>query len=955
MGEICFMIFSFIKMEKEKKKRGEKIGTKIIPFDIILVLLYNVGICFLNVEAVVFVMYYFVLIPDRRAGRVRQPVAIKRVNDIPGRVRMRKTELTVSISPASTPCTLTPSSLRSFPKAFSPDEWISPLSEPNRSFDNDDLNIAIPPILSIAQQRFDRLATPVATVPDLQSPIAHSDSTKSELAYQVSVKHITTLIICVVAYDAVLLMHGLLDGKLLLFIAEMVHIGICGIFLACILSGVEGNTSVVLTSIETIINCHVIAHHEHLGFFCYVPAIAMLIPVCLVGCSVKSHETIPPSARECDTNYLEQPTGKHSICFLYLSQVLSLCVIVSMAITMFSFGGPTVSVPNWVELLCMIVTIAPIGLMFHILIQSTTTYRDSRVSIHNQLNCSPTGGILNRSWTTPPVRLVWDSPTIKRQEDVVSQTTTIHSHVHSVILSVNTTDIEKSQGSESTKDSKKESIVTSFNDNDSASSCKSMRSDPGRWREQKNLRFDKEQKREPAPVTVSKLPFLGTKLVGRRKSFSFRNIEWRKGDILGRGGFGSVFIGLNEATGQLMAVKSLQFDVKDRTIIAKTKLLQNEIALMKTLEHPNIVSYYFTERVGNSINIFMEYVPGGSLLQVINQFGALGDMVSSAYAEQILYGLSYLHSQSVVHRDIKCANVLVSTDGVCKLADFGSAIHISKILPKDQVGIQGTPVWMAPEVITEQGHDWRCDIWSLGCTVIEMLTGQPPFTHYNTTPIQTMQEVITKPIRLPDVGKLVRHFLKLCLNKTSDLRPSAEELLGHGWIRDCYECESGSSIPNTPRKSDTTIASSHLSPQAETLSASSGNTWSSKGSTRYSESMKGKPLKCISEKDSNTLMVRKLQAVKIDIEKRASLMQAKKACANVLMKKAEIMLSTNPEGVEDSPMLKIMLGEQRDETEDNSVFCLPPKFHHAILTNREDTVTQVSSWAPDMSPRVYYF
>eukprot|EP00755_Sulcionema_specki_P014727 Sspe_Gene.57488::Locus_31541_Transcript_1_2_Confidence_0.750_Length_2089::g.57488::m.57488 len=200
-----------------------------------------------------------------------------------------------------------------------------------------------------------------------------------------------------------------------------------------------------------------------------------------------------------------------------------------------------------------------------------------------------------------------------------------------------------------------------------------------------------------------------------RRAAATKQVEWRKGTVLGRGGFGVVHIGLNELTGQLMAVKQIQFDPRDKAIRKKVEMLQNEIAVMKTLEHPNIVSYYFTERVGNSMNIFMEYVPGGSICNVLKTFGPFSDTVAATYTEQILIGLAYLHSRNVIHRDIKGANVLLTCEGYCKLADFGAAIHLDKMVDKaiDQTTMQGTPVWMAPEVVTESGHDWQCDIWSL--------------------------------------------------------------------------------------------------------------------------------------------------------------------------------------------------------------------------------------------------
>ena len=126
--------------------------------------------------------------------------------------------------------------------------------------------------------------------------------------------------------------------------------------------------------------------------------------------------------------------------------------------------------------------------------------------------------------------------------------------------------------------------------------------------------------------------------------------KWKKGALIGQGGFGKVHIGLNTATGELMAVKNIQFNRMDPDIKTKLAKIQLEIQTMKTLDHPNIVKYFFTERSGDSMNIFMEYVPGGSLSDLLTQFGALSVGTTCYYTRQILIGVRYLHSQSIIHR-----------------------------------------------------------------------------------------------------------------------------------------------------------------------------------------------------------------------------------------------------------------------------------------------------------------
>ncbi|KAJ9467509.1 Mitogen-activated protein kinase kinase kinase ANP1 [Diplonema papillatum] len=353
-----------------------------------------------------------------------------------------------------------------------------------------------------------------------------------------------------------------------------------------------------------------------------------------------------------------------------------------------------------------------------------------------------------------------------------------------------------------------------------------------------------------------------------------------------------------------MAVKTIQFGTKDADVQHRIAMLANEIAVMKVLQHPNIVAYYFTERSGNAMNIFMEYVPGGSLLQLLKQFGPLGDVVASAYTEQILLGLAYLHRQGVVHRDIKCANILLTTEGLCKLADFGSAVQLSVV--KQDSALRGTPVWMAPEVLMEQPHDWRCDIWSLGCTVMEMFTASLPFAHYNKSPLATLQAIVKDRLRLPDMlSKASKSFLTTCLVKKPELRPSAEDLIPHPWVQQDIDAIA------LNNKSDTMSCTSKLSRTS---------TVTSRCSARYVDALRGVPLKA-SEKEQEAMRKRRIGVLKADIEKRASLMQAPKNVSTVVTAKQFDVEELDP-------ILKMVLGEK--DAGEETVFAVSPKFHRLV-------------------------
>eukprot|EP01062_Namystynia_karyoxenos_P005105 TRINITY_DN1179_c0_g1_i2.p1 TRINITY_DN1179_c0_g1~~TRINITY_DN1179_c0_g1_i2.p1 ORF type:complete len:918 (+),score=142.54 TRINITY_DN1179_c0_g1_i2:98-2755(+) len=263
---------------------------------------------------------------------------------------------------------------------------------------------------------------------------------------------------------------------------------------------------------------------------------------------------------------------------------------------------------------------------------------------------------------------------------------------------------------------------------------------------------------------------------------------WKRGALLGRGAFGTVHVGLNSGTGELMAVKTIEFNPQDPEIRKKLTALQNEISLMKNLDHPSIVKYLCTEREANSFNIFMEYVPGGSILDLLKQFGALPNDAACYYAREILIGLQYLHSQSVIHRDIKGANILLTVEGECKLADFGCSGKLSDVQPR-RSSIQGTPLWMAPEVICQQPYDKSVDIWSTGCTVIEMLTGDAPFMYLGKGQLALLQficdedEPIDQEMPQDQIEGESKDFIVECLQREPADRPIPDYLLEHEWIR----------------------------------------------------------------------------------------------------------------------------------------------------------------------------
>jgi len=211
--------------------------------------------------------------------------------------------------------------------------------------------------------------------------------------------------------------------------------------------------------------------------------------------------------------------------------------------------------------------------------------------------------------------------------------------------------------------------------------------------------------------------------------------KWVKGRLIGKGTFGRVYLGMNTTTGELLAVKQVEVKQskagqdKDK-LKEMVKALDREIDTMQHLDHVNIVQYLGCERREYSISIFLEYISGGSIGSCLRKHGKFEEPVVSSLTRQTLSGLAYLHHEGILHRDLKADNILLDTDGTCKISDFGISKKTNNVYGNDATNsMQGSVFWMAPEVIRSQGlgYSAKVDIWSLGCVVLEMLAGRRPW------------------------------------------------------------------------------------------------------------------------------------------------------------------------------------------------------------------------------------
>ncbi|KAK4262273.1 hypothetical protein QN277_027855 [Acacia crassicarpa] len=264
--------------------------------------------------------------------------------------------------------------------------------------------------------------------------------------------------------------------------------------------------------------------------------------------------------------------------------------------------------------------------------------------------------------------------------------------------------------------------------------------------------------------------------------------QWQKGKLIGRGTFGSVYVATNRETGALCAMKEVEIFPDDPKSAECIKQLEQEIKVLRQLKHTNIVQYYGSEIVEDRFYIYLEYVHPGSINKYVREHcGAMTESVVRNFTRHILSGLAYLHSKKTIHRDIKGANLLVDSTGVVKLADFGMAKHLTGHAA--DLSLKGSPYWMAPELMLEvmqkdNSSDLALavDIWSLGCTIIEMLTGKPPWSEYEGA--AAMFKVIRDTPPIPETlsweGK---DFLRCCFKRNPAERSTASALLEHRFLK----------------------------------------------------------------------------------------------------------------------------------------------------------------------------
>lgn len=271
-------------------------------------------------------------------------------------------------------------------------------------------------------------------------------------------------------------------------------------------------------------------------------------------------------------------------------------------------------------------------------------------------------------------------------------------------------------------------------------------------------------------------------VAANRYYFTMTETDYEVDEFIGRGSFGEVFRGIRKSTGQVYAFKVIPMDESENL-----DAIIREIQFLKRIDSPYLTKHFETFLRDSDVWIVLEYCGGGSCADLLKFYGCLEESVTAYIVRSVLWGLQYLHREKKVHRDIKLGNILITDKGQVKLGDFGVSGELTFTRTKRNL-IVGTPYWMAPEVIqrSKEGYNAKADIWSTGITTIELLCGNPP--HYQKAPMKALFDI--PKLQAPSLDTEPFHvatkdFVRSCLMKIPNFRPTATQLLGHRFFSTC--------------------------------------------------------------------------------------------------------------------------------------------------------------------------
>ncbi|KAJ0260056.1 Mitogen-activated protein kinase kinase kinase 14 [Hirschfeldia incana] len=318
---------------------------------------------------------------------------------------------------------------------------------------------------------------------------------------------------------------------------------------------------------------------------------------------------------------------------------------------------------------------------------------------------------------------------------------------------------------------------------------------------------------------------------------SITNTSWIRGSYIGRGCFGTVSKAVSKINGKVFAVKSVDMAT---CLPSQSESLENEITILRSLEpHPHIVPFLgddvSKEGTTSFRNLHLEYLPEGDVANGI----VSDETILRRYVWCLVSALRHVHSNGIVHCDVKAKNVLVADGGSSvKLADFGSAVEFEK--PTVAIAPRGSPLWMAPEVVRREYQGPESDVWSLGCTVVEMLTGKPAWEDNGFDSLSRIGFSNESPFVPAGISELCRDFLEKCLRRDRRQRWSCDQLLEHPFLCQGHHHATESSprcvldwvnseFEEEEEESDVSIDTVSAMARMSKLAAREGATWESHG------------------------------------------------------------------------------------------------------------------------------
>ncbi|CEP13652.1 hypothetical protein [Parasitella parasitica] len=312
-----------------------------------------------------------------------------------------------------------------------------------------------------------------------------------------------------------------------------------------------------------------------------------------------------------------------------------------------------------------------------------------------------------------------------------------------------------------------------------------------RLREEEREREHREREREKAAETVSstkkKVEQRISTMTEAQVMEQLRSVVtngdpndlYKKIKRVGQGASGSVYVAVSLATNTKIAIKQMDLAHQPRK-----DLIVTEILVMKESQHPNIVNYLDSFLVkNNDLWVIMEYMEGGALTDIIDN-NTMTEQQIATVCHETTAGLLHLHSQNILHRDIKSDNILLNAQGQVKISDFGFCAKLTDQRNK-RATMVGTPYWMAPEVVKQKEYGAKVDIWSLGIMAIEMIENEPPYL--DEEPLKALYLIATNgtpTLKNPEkLSRELKGFLAVCLCVDVRSRATADELMNHEFLR----------------------------------------------------------------------------------------------------------------------------------------------------------------------------